>query len=506
MAIKRYLSIADTTITDAFAANLSTRGTGSNMGASDISEVFTVYGQVSNSSGVAYENARALYKFPADTTMVTDRASGEIPVSGSVNFYLRLYNAKHSQTLPSNFSLTVAAVSRSWEEGVGLDMEDYSDLTYDDVGANWERSAANTSWTSQGGDFHTASWDLSSSFDVYLDKGTEDIELDVTTLVEQWMNSAGNVLGSKSNYGVGVFLKASHASEQRSYYTKKFFTRGTEFFFKRPVIEARWDSSRKDNRGNFYLSSSLAPAADNLNTLYLYNRARGKLANIPGLGNTQDKDTKIYLSVYPSLGGERKRLPDGGGVVADGNKIVTGSWVATGIYSASFPYSGSETTLYDVWSTSKTWSPSTEIYTGSAIAVKQYGQLGVLSNNSDSRYVFSIQNLKSEYLKKEKVRLKVFARQKDWCPTIYTKATTTIPSEVVEDVYYKVTRANDNLTAINYGTGSAYHTRLSYDISGSYFDLDCDLLQENHTYNINFLYYDGQKYNEQPETFKFRVK
>ena len=51
-----------------------------------------------------------------------------------------------------------------------------------------------------------------------------------------------------------------------------------------------------------------------------------------------------------------------------------------------------------------------------------------------------------------------------------------------------------------------HHTRLSYDISGSYFDLDCDLLQENYTYNINFLYYDGQKYNEQPETFKFRVK
>ena len=39
----------------------------------------------------------------------------------------------------------------------------------------------------------------------------------------------------------------------------------------------------------------------------------------------------------------------------------------------------------------------------------------------------------SEYLKKEKTRLKIFARQKDWSPTIYTKATTTIPSEVVEN-------------------------------------------------------------------------
>ena len=44
MAIKRYYATADTTITNAFKADLSTRGTGSNMGASDILEVFTLYG------------------------------------------------------------------------------------------------------------------------------------------------------------------------------------------------------------------------------------------------------------------------------------------------------------------------------------------------------------------------------------------------------------------------------------------------------------------------------
>ena len=50
MAIRRYLANADNTITNAFEFNLTTRGTGSNMGASDVSEVFTIYGQASSSS------------------------------------------------------------------------------------------------------------------------------------------------------------------------------------------------------------------------------------------------------------------------------------------------------------------------------------------------------------------------------------------------------------------------------------------------------------------------
>ena len=45
MAIKRYIASADTTITNAFESNLTTRGTGSNMGASDVLETFSIYGQ-----------------------------------------------------------------------------------------------------------------------------------------------------------------------------------------------------------------------------------------------------------------------------------------------------------------------------------------------------------------------------------------------------------------------------------------------------------------------------
>ena len=50
MAIKRYFADKDNTITDAYQADLVTRGTGSNMGLADSLEVFYIYAQESSAS------------------------------------------------------------------------------------------------------------------------------------------------------------------------------------------------------------------------------------------------------------------------------------------------------------------------------------------------------------------------------------------------------------------------------------------------------------------------
>ena len=80
MAIKRYYATKDNTITNAFKSNLSTRGVSGNMGQSDIIEVFSIYAQVSSSTGYSSELARILIEF--DTTAInTDRTAGNIPAS-----------------------------------------------------------------------------------------------------------------------------------------------------------------------------------------------------------------------------------------------------------------------------------------------------------------------------------------------------------------------------------------------------------------------------------------
>jgi hypothetical protein len=559
MAIKRFIATKDTTITNAFKSNLRVRASGSNMGASDSLEVFSIYGQSleTDTTAKTVELSRILLEFPM-SEISASRESGDIPKSGSVDFYLRLFNAKHPLTLAKNFTLTVAALTKSWEEGNGLDMESYTDLTYDQVGSNWGNAGSASQWETLGGDYVTNNGnslygytrpgnrplDFSSSFTASFASGVEDMEINITSLAEQWINSQGNVLGSKSNYGVIVALTSSQEGyfsgsvtaaqypgyhvvsgtayfhhingAKKSYYTKKFFARGSEFYYKRPMIEARWDSSNKDNRGCFYISSSIASANDNLNTLYMYNYVRGQLKDIPGLTATADGKEKLYVRIYSSssLGTNRaKTLPiDGkGGVTANGHTVITGSRVAKGIYSASFAYTGSDPEIYDVWFTES--APSfnafggtyTEYHTGSAIFVKSF--TGSIPNyNPQPTHVTTVKDLRATYGNTETARFRLFTREKNWNPTIYSKATADIKSEIIEDCYYSIYRVSDNTDVIRYGTGSMNHTRLSYDVSGNYFDLDMSLLERDYAYGVKFVFYINGKYVEQNETFKFRVE
>ena len=78
----------------------------------------------------------------------------------------------------------------------------------------------------------------------------------------------------------------------------------------------------KDNRGNFYYSSSLAPAADNLNTIYLYNYVRGSLKNIPCI-STGSILVSIYSGSADNSGpsGSKLKLSVGGDVSATGDQF-----------------------------------------------------------------------------------------------------------------------------------------------------------------------------------------
>lgn len=161
MGLYRYTASADNTITNAFRSNLEYRGTGSNMGAADVLEAFYIAGQTSSSSGLSSEKSRILIQFDMNP-LNSDRSAGKIPLSGSVSWNLRLYNASHASTLPKDFKLVAKVVSGSWQEGTGLDMDEYTDQTYEVIpGSNWVSKGLNTdgfsSWISQGGDYAESS-------------------------------------------------------------------------------------------------------------------------------------------------------------------------------------------------------------------------------------------------------------------------------------------------------------------------------------------------------------
>ena len=488
--IRRFYATKDNTITNAFEENLTTRGTGSNMGASDIVEVFSIYAQATSASA---ELARTLIEFNV-TEISSSRDTGKIPASGSVSFYLNMFNAPHSQTVPSNFTLEVSAVSASWEEGYGLDMEFYEDITRNRVGSNWIQARQSSSadggrWTTPGGDYHA-----SPTFSQTFTSGLENLSLDVTSLVEEWIG------GTKENYGFGVRLNSSFeayfssstgqntdvelhntAGQQKSFFTKKFFGRDSEFFFQRPVLEARWDSSRKDDRGYFYASSSLATAEDNLNTLYLYNTIRGRLRDIP----TAPTSASLRAS---QTGANLYTAP----VYKE----------STGIYKADLFLNTTSSTLYDVWWVSGS-SGITPYHTG-AVSVKTFE---ANSHNPEDIYFISMPGIRKEYRKNQTHRLNLYVRQKNWSPNIHTIATrTSVPSLIIPSASFQLRRCIDDYVVVPYGTGSTSHTGLSYDVSGNYFDLDATYLEAGYLYEVQYSFYDEENgWEEQPYRFKFRV-
>jgi len=122
-------------------------------------------------------------------------------------------------------------------------------------------------------------------------------------------------------------------------------------------------------------------------------------------------------------------------------------------------------------------------------------------------YVTTIPNFKKSYNRSDTDRIRLYTREKDWCPTIYNKASNTIERTIIQSGSYRVTRNIDKLEVIPFGTGSDLHTVLSYDVSGNYFDIDFSMLKEDYSYTLDFSFYDDAigDWIVQPQKFKFRV-
>lgn len=480
MSIKKFYATKDTTITNAYKEDLKTRATDANMGLSDSLEAFFIYGQNPDPDAtdaqkreesriLVYPNMQAIWDYYG--TFPTD-----------VKFVLRLFNAPHPFTLPKNFTLNAYLIDLEWTEGHGLDMESYKDLD----AANWvERKPGGTNWAFPGGldEFPTL---IGSKL---FDTGEEDFELDITSWVQT------NWDGAEPADSFLIVISPTESAGSINLYTKKFFSRSSEFFFKRPIIEARSANAIGDDRGKFYKASPALSAGDNEQKLYFYNSVNGvrKPLNIPG-------GSSLIVRLYKDSTYATPFSPD----------LVVTAQTSTdsGIYSATvtLPESTTETKVYDRWSISADGNAETN-------KLKE-GSIKVLTRDFDTDsgeldYVVDITNMKSSYSREETAKFRVYTRVKDWNPTIYTVASKELENNIVEKIYYKIVRAVDDETVIDYGIGTTLlnndHTLASYDALGSYFDFDMSLLESGYMYEIKLMFSVNGELLEQPETFKFRV-
>ena len=491
MSIKKFYATADTTITNAYKENLSTRATDSNMGLSDSLEVFFIYNQTGKANPSAadkLEEARILIKF--DTDSIKSHYSNTFPTD--VKFILKLANAVHPFTLARNYDVNVYALAEGFIEGNGLDMESYRD----EDAASWTNRIVSTAWTTAGALQGTETLIGTQRFDT----GEEDLEVDITTHIQ-------NVFDGTTDNGFAIIMDGALTSgaQEQNFYTKKFFSRSSEFFFKRPVIEARKASFIGDARGKFYAKRKTKTQAQNTQRIYLYNSFEGARSNF----TPPEGDEELYVRFYTDS--ERTTQATLNETESDPNTEFRPTVnESVGIYYVEvIADEPSVTKLYDQWYFAANGGTAVSDRT-----IVHEGEIRVIQNGSSTNageidYRIDITNMKPSYSRDETAKFRLYTRAKDWNPTIYTVASKEVENLIVEKAYYKIVRLIDEETVINYGIGTSgtnkEHTLISYDALGSYFDFDMSLLEKGYMYGIKVMFSINGELKEQPEIFKFRV-
>lgn len=431
------------------------RFTGSNVGRSEELAVFKRPG-ISGAIGTlgTASLGRALLQFDLSAYSALT-ASGDIPVSGTT-YRLRLAHKTSADPLPYGFTLEVLPVSSSWDEGRGHDV-----VALGDKGAvNWEKRTAQLYWTSAGGDFIST-----PTASAYFDTGEEDLDVDVTPLVEGWLS------GTYTNNGVVVKLTTAEESsaDYTDLYTKKFYSRHSAWEDRVPYIEVRVHDVRTDDRINMKWSRT--------GSLYLYNIVGGTLTDLPA--------GDVVMSVA-----------DASGVLTS---VTASRGTTPGIYSASFAlptgsYSGS--LFYDRWRVN-----NLPLTTGSFIFKSNEPATSLPQGALSAR----IRNMQIEYQPEDAPRFEVLFRRRPGVLSIRQTASLAPTIQVYEKAYYAIENDSTRERVIPFGTGSQQHTRLSYDGNGNYFRMFMTNLHSGNVYRVVLLVDENGRKEVIDPGFKFKV-
>lgn len=454
--IYRIFPTKDTWITDIGQTVTPYPTSGSNFGASEILNVFKT--GVSGTVSLPGQTAQGRILMQFDHT--------QLPSGSGQSYYLKLFDARHAETLPASYDLSVHRMLVDWDEGGGLDEETFQDLGI----ANWILRKSNQYWNAPGGELALDFASIETDH-FHFDNGHESPTFNVTSLVNAWN------AGTPDN-GVMVKVSATLEADKFDYYVKKFHARETNFLDRRPYIEARWDDSIQDDRSNFVFDYS--------GTLYLYNEVRGQLVNIPGVIAGPN-----CLTV---------RIEDQSGSLL----TVSGSWTGRpGIYSASFllptgSYSGS--LFKDIW-----YLNQKSYMTGNFVPTDNFSQPSL----STGRYEVQMPNLKVEYTVDETPELRVGVYPYDFNPPVVNTGSITNAGIIINRGYYRIDNDRTKEQVVPFGTGSYQGgtdwTRLSYDGNGNYFDFQMGALAPGQVYRVVFLFdQDGRK-QIVDNGFKFRI-
>lgn len=464
----------------------SERVVSGNVGAAGTLDLFKLYGlAVSGSLSLPLaELSRLLIHFDLDPLrdLVTD---GKVDLSNpSFNVTLKLFDVFGGQPTPSNFTITLHPLSRSFDEGLGRDVVYYGDhdvcnfLSGSREQGPWILSGANQGGHITGSvdyittaiiDGVTSSVELTQLFTT----GEEDLEVDVTTIV------SATLAGDLPDEGFRIALTSSLEEDTRSYFVKRFASRTAFDDSFHPQMIVRFDDSIQDDSLNLTMDSS--------GTLFLYNYAQGTLTNLLSASTDITGSNSLLLRLETAISGGFYDL------VFTGSQHNLGDTAVAGLYSASVYIPSTDATIAAKFATSGSviftpiWGSldgTVPYLTGSRLTVYQPTRGNV--NTGPKRLMVSVTGLQPSHDVDEEVALRVEIMDRTSPRVIAVKTPVVLPGEVMRDVHYQVRDAETGTTVVPFDT-VWNSTRVSSDGRGMFFTLDTSSLTDGHSYVIDVM-------------------
>lgn len=476
----------DTYITNKIINN-KFRATDANLGQAGTLDLFKLYAEnISGSDVTPIELSRILLKF--DLEEIISMHNNKIIDVGDSSFKaeLCLHDVYGGQTTPNDFHVITFPLAKSFDEGTGYDVVNYSDLDATNyITASFNGSTV-VDWELPGamasGSLGDASIDVivsgtitgqSSAINLapvqYFQTGEEDLKVNVTHFV------SASVKSLITNHGFLVAFSGSYEKDNYTYFVKRFASRNATNETIRPKLIIKYDDTLQDNHQNFEF--------DLTGSLYLNNFNRGQLSNIVSGESADELTGENCMILKIQTGSFSKQF--------NVSQAERGEGRLTGIYSASFAVSSFDSNLYDHVLTSgsikfdEIWSNSTETitYLSSSLTISKNNISAV--NFRENRYLVSLTNLKQRYRQDEYSRLRVFIENADR-NIVFVKTPVEKMSEIFPNLFYRVRDFASGNIIIPFNTTSNA-TKLSSDNIGMYFDFYMSSLPRGRAYVFDFM-------------------
>ena len=497
---------ADTYITNKIINN-NYRATDSNTGQAATIDLFKLYSESTSGSDInPKEISRGLVKF--NLKPLRDMTSSFLDIShASFNCTLKLMDVYGGQTTPSNFTMLVAPLSKSWDEGIGRDVVTFSDLDSSNfvtssasgnTAVAWEITGANKEGLldSDNIDYITSGTLKTEDGIVELFKtqtfssGEEDLSVDVTQIISA---TIGNLI---PDYGFRISYSGTQETDTATRFVKRFGSTQHSNFYKRPKLIVKFDDTIQDHHESFFFDIS--------GSLFLNNFHRGAFSNIltGTRGRVQGVSGSNSLLLRMTSGSTSRGTFFEKYITA--SQHIIGNNHISGVYSASFcmpsftgtnpPFrntvqfnsalvneikNAGSATFTEIWSS----LDRTVGYLTASLVINSVNRTSF--NNESSRLLLSITNLKDEYRFDDKVKFNVFAEDIDR-PVKSKKLPFETKSQILTSLYYRLRDVQSGDIVIPFDKASN-GTLCSTDSNGMYFEIYMNSLPKGRLFTIDFL-------------------